>query len=81
MPADGDWENCVRSQVLSWKGTEESFSYEQCFLYLVSSSINVSIFHIMWLDTFWTDLIVCHTQLFVFTSQIDHRRLILSENF
>ena len=28
------------------KGTEASLSYVQCFLYLVSSSINVSIFHI-----------------------------------
>ena len=36
------------------KGTEVSLSYVQCFLYLVSS-INVSIFHITWLDTFWTD--------------------------
>ena len=26
------------------KGTEASLSYVQCFLYLVSSSINVSIF-------------------------------------
>ena len=39
------------------KGTEVSWSYIPCFLYLVSSSINVSIFHITWLDTFWTDLI------------------------
>ena len=38
------------------KGTEASLSYVQCFLYLVSSSTNVSIFHIAWLDTFWTDL-------------------------
>ena len=38
------------------KGTEASLSYIQCFLYLVSSSINVSIFHITCLDTFWTDL-------------------------
>ena len=29
----------------------------QCFLCLVSSSINVSIFHSTWLDSFWTDLI------------------------
>ena len=36
------------------KETEMSLSYIQCFLYLVSSSINVSIFHIMWVDTFWT---------------------------
>ena len=39
------------------KGTEASLSYVQCFLYLVSSSTNVSIIHITWLDTFWTDLI------------------------
>ena len=39
------------------KGTEASLSYVQCFLYLISSSINVFIFHITWLDTFWTVLI------------------------
>ena len=33
-------------KVLTLKGTEASLSYVQCFLYLVSSSINVSIFHI-----------------------------------
>ena len=54
--ADGDWENCVRSQGAYFKGTEVSLSYGQCFLYLVSSSINVSMFHTIWLDTFWTDL-------------------------
>ena len=47
--ADGNWENYV--------GTEASLSYVQCFWFLVSSSINISIFHITWLDTFWTDLI------------------------
>ena len=39
------------------KGTETSLSYAQCFLYLTSSSINVPIFHITCLDTFWTDLV------------------------
>ena len=34
-----------------------SLSYVQCFLFLVSSSIHVSIFHITWLGAFWTDLI------------------------
>ena len=43
--------------MLTLKGTEVSVSYVQCFLCLVSSSINVSIFHITWLDTFWTDLV------------------------
>ena len=44
-------------KVPTLKGTEESLSYVQCFLYLVSSSINISIFHITWLDSFWTDLV------------------------
>ena len=39
------------------KETEESVSYVQCFSYLVSSSIDVSIFPITWRDTFWTDLV------------------------
>ena len=39
------------------KGTEASLSYVQCVLHLISSSINVYIFHITWLDTFWTDLV------------------------
>ena len=40
-----------------FKGTEVSLSYVQCFLYPVSSTINVSVLHIAWLDTFWTDLV------------------------
>ena len=43
------------SKVPTLKGTEASLSYVQCFLYLVSPSVNVSIFHIRWLDTFWRD--------------------------
>ena len=39
------------------KGTEASLSCVQCFLYHVSSSIDVSIFHSTWLDVFWTDLV------------------------
>ena len=53
------WENCVRSQgVPTLKGAEVSLSYVQCFLYLLSSSINISIFHSTWLDTFWIDLCI-----------------------
>ena len=37
--------------------TEASLPCVQCFLHLVSSSINISVFHSTWLDTFWTDLI------------------------
>ena len=44
-------------EVPTLKGTEESLSYVQCFLYLMSSSIKVFIFHITWLDTFWTYLV------------------------
>ena len=42
------------------KGTEVLLSYVRYFLYIVSSSINVSTFHITWLDTFWTDLVWNH---------------------
>ena len=42
------------------KGTEASLSYVQCFLYLVCCSINVSIFPITCLDTYWTDLVYVH---------------------
>ena len=48
---DGDWENCVSPKVHKLKGTEGSLSYAQCFLYLVSSSLNVSIFNTTWLNT------------------------------
>ena len=39
------------------KGTEASLSYIQHFLYLVSSSVNVSISHSTWPGAFWTDLV------------------------
>ena len=45
------------SKVPTLKGTEATLSYAQCFLYLVSSSVNVFIFHIIWLDAFWTELV------------------------
>ena len=50
-------------KVPTLKGTEASLFHVQCFLYLVSST-NVSIFHITWLDTFWTDLIEGNTHRF-----------------
>ena len=39
-------------KVPTLKVTEASLSYVQCFLYLVPSLINVSVFHIISLDTF-----------------------------
>ena len=46
-------------KVPTLKVTEASLSYVQCFLYFVSSSINFSIFHSTWMDTFWTGLVFC----------------------
>ena len=43
-------------KVTTLKVTKVSLSYVH-FLYLVSFSINVSIFHSTGLNTFWTDLI------------------------
>ena len=45
------------------KGAEASLPYVQCFLHLVSSATNVSVFHIAWLDTFWRDLVITSTFL------------------
>ena len=42
-------------KVPTLKGTEVSLCYVQCFLYLVSSSVNVSIVHSISLDTLWTE--------------------------
>ena len=55
--ADGDWENCVRSQGVYFEGDWGIIVL--CTMFLVSYIflINVSIFHIAWLDTFWTDLV------------------------
>ena len=55
--ADGDGRTVWGPKVPTLQGTEASMSYVRCFLYLVSSSTNVSISHITWLDTFWTELV------------------------
>ena len=52
---DSDWENCVRSQGAYFEGDWGIIVL--CTMFLVSSSINVSIFHITWLNTFWRDLV------------------------
>ena len=58
--ADGDWENCVRSQGAYFEGDWDGIVLCTIFFYLVSFSTNISIFHITWLDTFWTDLVYMH---------------------
>ena len=52
------------SKVSTWKGTEVSLSCVQCFLYLASSSVNLSLFHSTWLDIFWTDLTHTYTHTY-----------------
>ena len=54
-PADGVWENCVRSQGAYFEG--DWGVIVPCTMFLVSSSVDVSIFEITWLDTFWSDLV------------------------
>ena len=54
--ADGYWENCVRSQGAYFEGDWGVIVL--CTMFLVSSSINVSIFYITWLYTFWIDVCV-----------------------
>ena len=56
----------------TWKGTETSLSYVQCFLYLVSSTVRVSSFHITCLDIFWTDLIYIYTHTYSIIYNIQH---------
>ena len=41
-------------------GTEAYCPMYNVFCILLSSSINVSNFHIIWLDTFWTAFILCY---------------------
>ena len=55
MAADGNWENCVRSQGAYSEGNWSIIVL--CTMFLVSSSLNVSTSHSTWLDAFWTDLI------------------------
>ena len=50
----------VLKKIITLKGTEASLSYVQYFLYLVFSSISVSIFHSTWLDTFCTEFFFIH---------------------
>ena len=52
--------HCVRSQGVYCEGDWGVIVL--CTTFLVSSSINVSIFHNTWLDTFWTDLMY-HTRM------------------
>ena len=61
LPEQKEHRTAVRRTVWGPKvptlvGTEASLSYVQCSLYLVSSSVSVSVFHSTWMGTFWTYL-------------------------
>ena len=53
--ADGNWENCVRSQSTYFEG---DWGINVLCTFLISSSINFSIFHITLLDTLWGWIII-----------------------
>ena len=54
--AGGDWENCVRFQGAYFEGDWGIIVLCTMFLVFCIFFNNVSIFHIAWLDTFWTNL-------------------------
>ena len=54
--ADGVWKNCVRFQGAHFEGEWDVIVLCTMFLVSYTFSINVSISHIICLNTFWTDL-------------------------
>ena len=56
-------------KVPTLKGTEVSLSCVQCFLYLASSSVNLSLFHSTWLDTFSAGLRHTCTESLILSSE------------
>ena len=58
------WNNCVRSQHAYF---EVDWGVIVVCNVFVSSSINLSIFHSTWLDTFWTDLLLLTSNVWGFS--------------
>ena len=79
--AGGDWENCVGIQGAYFEGHWGIILLHTCFLYLVSSSMNVSIFHRTWLDTFWTGLVYRFICMHIYRSIYTYSTLIYSSTF
>ena len=53
------------------KGTEVSLSYVQCFFYLASSSLNVSIFHVTcWIPSGQTSYKITLLFVYLFTIMV-----------
>ena len=75
--ADGNCENGVRSQGTYSEGDWGVIVQLQCFMYVVSSSINVFIFHIIWPNTFWTDF-VCPRETHVYVQYDTRTRMIIA---
>ena len=57
-------------KVPALKGTEVPLSCVHCFSYLISSSINVSVFHITWLDIPFGKTLDIHMGIYVYSSFI-----------
>ena len=55
--ADDNWENCVRSQGAYFEGDWGITVLSTMFLVFCIFFNKCLIFHIIWLDTFWTDLV------------------------
>ena len=63
--ADGDWENCEVPRY-HFEGDWGVIVLCTMFLVSLSSSVNVSVFHITWLHTFWTDLVYTYLCTYVY---------------
>ena len=63
------WDNCVRSQSTYFEGDWDDIVL--CTMFLVSCIFfkTVSIFHITWLDTFWTSIINIVKAMLIFVFQ------------
>ena len=68
--AEGNWENCVRSQGAYFEGDWGVIVL--CTMFLVSSSISVFYFHITWFDTFWTDLVYISIYIIIYKPTYVH---------
>ena len=71
--ADGNWADCVRSQGAYFEGDWRVIVLRKCFLYLVSSSIYVSVFHIIqWIPSEKTSYMQNKVTLVLWTVGMDN---------
>ena len=69
--ADGDWENCVKTQGAYFEGDWGIIVL--CTMFLVSCIWNKCLyFHTTWIDNFWTDLVCVCIQTHIHTCVHKH---------